>query len=388
MAEILLGNIKGPKGDDGTSFKISGYYATLDELIFGVPHPESGEAYGVGSTHPYEIYIYSPKHGWVNNGTIQGVKGEKGDRGEQGIPGIQGLQGEKGEKGDQGIQGEKGDKGDQGIQGIQGIQGEQGVKGDKGDKGERGEQGIQGEKGEKGDKGDKGDTASITVNNKVADANGNISLNAQEISAFHNLGLASDYDTVLAAASIPNTAGYTFFAVQGTELISAEDSALKDHETQYLVLVDTSYVGARRTVIAFCYANNIIKVRSIYNGAWLNADWIPLILDGQSVGNSDMVDGLHSYNLATLNALGESHGTDHPMYCKHNLRIDNRFGIGVDGYEVGVDYATKASTLTGVLPESLGGTGVTSIQSLSELLGIKKLESDLKRVASTIGVIL
>ena len=117
MAEYLLGNIKGPKGDDGTSFKISGYYPTLDELMFAIPYPESGDAYGVGSTHPYEIYIYSPKNGWVNNGTIQGVKGEKGDRGEQGIPGIQGLQGEKGDKGDQGIQGEKGDKGDKGDKG-------------------------------------------------------------------------------------------------------------------------------------------------------------------------------------------------------------------------------------------------------------------------------
>ena len=129
MGEILLGNIKGPKGDDGTSFKISGYYPTLDELMFAIPHPEPGDAYGVGSSYPYDIYIYSILNGWVNNGSIQGPKGDKGDRGEQGVPGIQGLQGEKGDKGEQGIQGPKGDKGDTGEKGADGINGKDGTNG-------------------------------------------------------------------------------------------------------------------------------------------------------------------------------------------------------------------------------------------------------------------
>lgn len=71
MAEILLGNIKGDKGDTGASFKVLEYYATLEELTASVPNPSVGDSYGVGSDYPYEIYVYSKKHGWVNNGTLQ-----------------------------------------------------------------------------------------------------------------------------------------------------------------------------------------------------------------------------------------------------------------------------------------------------------------------------
>ena len=141
MPEIYLGNIKGPKGEDGSNFKISGYYPTLDELMYSVPYPEPGDAYGIGSSYPYDIYIFSLTNGWVNNGSIQGAKGDKGDRGEQGIQGIQGIQGEKGEKGD------KGDPGERGEQGVQGIQGPKGDKGDKGDTGASGINGVDGTNG-------------------------------------------------------------------------------------------------------------------------------------------------------------------------------------------------------------------------------------------------
>ena len=94
---ILLGNIKGQKGDTGKGLTILGYYATPEELSSAVTNPSIGDAYGVGSEHPYDIYIYSQNNGWVNNGQLQGAKGDKGD---------------KGEKGEQGPQGEKGDKGD------------------------------------------------------------------------------------------------------------------------------------------------------------------------------------------------------------------------------------------------------------------------------------
>lgn len=168
----FLGNIKGPKGDkgdkgdtgpqgpqgpqgeDGTSFKISGYYETLDELTNAISNPEDGDSYAVGSTHPYDIYIYSSVNGgWVNHGSIQGAKGE------------QGPQGEKGEKGDAftydmftpeqlaTLKGDKGDKGDTGATGPQGPQGIQGPQGETGAVGPQGPQGIQGEKGEQGPKG-------------------------------------------------------------------------------------------------------------------------------------------------------------------------------------------------------------------------------------------
>lgn len=157
MAEILLGNIR---GKDGKGFKVIDYYKTPEELSSAVTNPSVGDAYGVGSGHPYDIYIYSQRNAWVNNGKLQGAKGE------QGIQGIQGIQGEPGKdganatitdvtatvnettgtpivtvalggtesertfsfafsglKGEQGIQGEKGEKGEQGIQGEPGKDG-------------------------------------------------------------------------------------------------------------------------------------------------------------------------------------------------------------------------------------------------------------------------
>lgn len=74
--EILLGNIKGPKGDKGdkgdtgTGLKILDYYATLSALSSAVTNPSVGDAYGVGSSAPYQIYIYSKSNGWVNHGTL------------------------------------------------------------------------------------------------------------------------------------------------------------------------------------------------------------------------------------------------------------------------------------------------------------------------------
>lgn len=92
---------KGDKGDAGTSFHISGYYSSLSELISSVTSPSAGDAYGIGSQAPYNIYIYDETtQTWVDNGTIQGP---------------QGLQGEKGDAGPQGIQGPKGEKGDDGY---------------------------------------------------------------------------------------------------------------------------------------------------------------------------------------------------------------------------------------------------------------------------------
>lgn len=96
MARILIGNVKGPKGDAGAT---------------GPQGPQGA----TGATGP---------------------KGEKGDTGATGPQGPRGLQGEAGATGPQGPQGEKGDtgaRGPQGIQGPQGVQGPQGPKGEPGD---------------------------------------------------------------------------------------------------------------------------------------------------------------------------------------------------------------------------------------------------------------
>lgn len=129
--------IKGDKGDTGSGFKVLGYFSTQEELESAIVSPQAGDAYGVGTGAPYDIYIYDAINSvWKNNGPLQGAQGPKGDKGDTGP---QGPQGERGDIGPQGLQGIQGDPG------PQGPTGEQGPKGDKGDRGPEGPQGPAGE---------------------------------------------------------------------------------------------------------------------------------------------------------------------------------------------------------------------------------------------------
>ena len=71
-------SIKGTKGDTGAGFIVKDYYNTESALKTAITNPSAGDAYGVGTAEPYDIYIYSPTKGWVNNGALQGAKGESG----------------------------------------------------------------------------------------------------------------------------------------------------------------------------------------------------------------------------------------------------------------------------------------------------------------------
>lgn len=158
--------------------KVVGEVENANEL----PNPQTyegnyGDAYAVGTTSPYELYIFTrPFEGdeyphWFNIGQFpkEGPQGPQGEQGEQGIQGPNGqplLVGEgipstalitqSGQgyldtttgyvyqaslnpsawtrlssiKGSQGVQGPQGPIGPQGPQGIQGVQGEQGPSGE------------------------------------------------------------------------------------------------------------------------------------------------------------------------------------------------------------------------------------------------------------------
>lgn len=60
----------GATGKDGKNFTILGYKDSLEQLQTDVPSPAQGDAYGVGTVEPYELYIYDTTKGWVANGTI------------------------------------------------------------------------------------------------------------------------------------------------------------------------------------------------------------------------------------------------------------------------------------------------------------------------------
>ncbi|MDL2309851.1 hypothetical protein LJC39_01870 [Parabacteroides sp. OttesenSCG-928-B22] len=114
---------KGDTGETGKGFVILGYYQSEDALRLAIPNPDPGDAYGVGMSPPYDIYVFDAGiKDWVSNGNIQGPKGEKGDTGLQGPKGDKGDTGLKGDKGDKGEKGDKGDKGDAGNSGKSAYQ--------------------------------------------------------------------------------------------------------------------------------------------------------------------------------------------------------------------------------------------------------------------------
>ena len=91
---------QGPKGDTGSGFAVLGYFATQAALEAAITLPYAGDAYGIGSAQPYDIYIWDGINSvWVNNGPLQGAKGDTGPQGPQGETGPQGPQGETGPAG-------------------------------------------------------------------------------------------------------------------------------------------------------------------------------------------------------------------------------------------------------------------------------------------------
>lgn len=119
--------------------KVVGQEQTVDALPAPTEYTgDFGDAYAIGATSPYTLYIYTrangthPNNYWFNIGKfpLQGPKGADGAPGPQGPVGPQGIQGPIGLQGKQGPQG---------IQGPQGPQGPQGVQGDPGPKGDPGQ---------------------------------------------------------------------------------------------------------------------------------------------------------------------------------------------------------------------------------------------------------
>ena len=71
---------RGEKGDTGDGLKILGQYTTLQALQQAVPNPSAGDAYSIGASVPYSVYIWDAKNGvWVDNGQIQGAQGAAGE---------------------------------------------------------------------------------------------------------------------------------------------------------------------------------------------------------------------------------------------------------------------------------------------------------------------
>ncbi len=67
---------RGPQGPTGKGLTILGYYDTPTALEAAVPSPSAGDAYGVGTAAPYDIYVFDgAANEWKNNGPLAGGGG-------------------------------------------------------------------------------------------------------------------------------------------------------------------------------------------------------------------------------------------------------------------------------------------------------------------------
>ena len=124
--------------------------ATDPHIFFGDADDEYD--YRIGDLRfaaDWNVYQYT-NTGWVLIGNIRGPKGDTGEQGPQGPAGPKGDTGEQGPQGPAGPKGETGAPGPQGPAGPKGDTGEQGPQGPAGPKGDTGEQGPQGPAGPKG----------------------------------------------------------------------------------------------------------------------------------------------------------------------------------------------------------------------------------------------
>lgn len=118
--------------------KVVGQEQTVDALPAPTEYTgDFGDAYAIGATSPYTLYIYTRANGthptnyWFNIGQFP-VPGPAGSTGTPGATGPQGPIGPMGPAGPQGKQGPQGIQGPAGPRGPQGVQGNPGPKGDPG----------------------------------------------------------------------------------------------------------------------------------------------------------------------------------------------------------------------------------------------------------------
>lgn len=164
----------GPKGETGSGFKVLGYYGTKAALDAAQKATaEAGDAYGVGTEEPYDIYIFDGITGeFINNGPLQGAKGDTGPEGPQGPKGDPGETGPRGPAGADGAKGADGAAGKDGVTFTPSMSDDGdlswtndggkanpktvNLKGPKGDTGARGPAGADGAKGDTGPEGPRG----------------------------------------------------------------------------------------------------------------------------------------------------------------------------------------------------------------------------------------
>ena len=216
----------GATGPTGGDFAVLGYYDTLSALQAAVASPGVGDAYGVGSAAPYDIYIWDGVgHAWINNGSIQGAKGDTGPTGADGLTGATGPAGADGEEGATGPTGADGADGATGPTGATGTDGVDGATGPTGPTGADGADGATGPTGTAGTNGADGATGSTgpTGPNEVSTSTASSLGTGLVKSAGGVLALAvagTDYSTFMPGLTITTTSGSSLSITDGTTTLT------------------------------------------------------------------------------------------------------------------------------------------------------------------------
>lgn len=71
-------------------------------------------------------------------------------------------------------------------------------------------------------------------------------------------------------------------------------------------------------------------------------------ITGNITGNANTVDELHGWQMGVLEEDDKFYGASRYMYCKYNLFKDGRYGLGINGFKIRVDYATNCDQLNGL----------------------------------------
>ncbi len=63
--------LTGPRGEPGTGLKILGYYNNPEDLEAAHPDAKPGDAYGIGTEPPYDVYVFDgASNSWKNTGPL------------------------------------------------------------------------------------------------------------------------------------------------------------------------------------------------------------------------------------------------------------------------------------------------------------------------------
>lgn len=320
----------GQKGETGSGFVVKGYYGTVSALQTSVKNPAVGDAYGVGASEPYDIYIYDGvTRTWINNGPLQGAKGDPGPQGEQGIQGQKGDPGKDGATGPAGKDGitptigangnwylgtEDTGKPSRGATGPQGTTGPQGATGPQGETGPAGPDGAPGKDGSPGKDGVTPDIKIGTVTTLPAGSEATASMGGTAAQPTLNLGIpkgANGDNANVTKDAVVGALGFTPIGAADVPVKSVNGQTGEAKTNWYFDVTGSVASPATTQTVAQIVAAQTAGFAPICKAVLSDFENIPATLPALLVssmmcvfGGIGRIDGITSYLSVMINAAG------------------------------------------------------------------------------------